>query len=50
MVYSCVDFRGKSLEVIGIETGLPREEVLTALLSLELMDLIEEKSRYYYRK
>ena len=35
MVYSCVDFRGKSLEVIGIETGLPREEVLTALLSLE---------------
>lgn len=50
MVYSCVDFRGKNLESIGIESGLSREEVLTALLSLELMDLIEEKSRYYYRK
>ena len=50
MVYSCVDFRGKSLEAIRIGTGLSREEVLNALLSLELMDLIEEKSRYYYRK
>ena len=50
MVYSCVDFRGKSLEAIRMETGLSREAVLTALLSLELMDLIEEKTRYYYRK
>ena len=47
----------EAIEKIGIcgndavlVTGLPREEVLTALLSLELMDLIEEKSRYYYRK
>ena len=32
MVYSCVDFRGKSLEAIRMETGLSREAVLTACL------------------
>lgn len=50
MVYSCVDFRGKNLETILEETGLSRDEVLASLLSLELMELIEEKARYYYRK
>lgn len=50
MVYSCVDFRGKNLEFILCETGLSKEEVIKALLSLEFMDLIEEKARYYYRK
>ena len=50
MVYSCVDFQGQNMESILLKTGLPREEAAKALLSLELMDLIEEKSRFYYRK
>lgn len=50
MVYSCVDFRGQNLETICSKTGLSREETLRALFSLELMDLIEEKARLYYKK
>lgn len=50
MVYSCVDFKGQSLESIRQRSGLVREEVLRALVSLELMNLIEEKGRFYFRK
>ncbi len=50
MVYSCVDFRGQNLETICSKTGLSREEAIRAVLSLELMDLIEEKARLYYKK
>ena len=50
MVYSCLDFEPKNLDRLIRETKLPVAEVLSVLISLELMGLITEVSKNNYSK
>lgn len=50
LVYSCVDFKSKSLQTILQETKLPLQDIMAALVALELKGVIRETAKNFYAK
>ena len=50
IVYSCLDLQMKGLDEIAAETKLRPEDVLQALIVMQLEGRIEEPVRGYYMK
>ena len=50
VLYSCLDFQPKSLQVILTETGIALDEVMAGLLTLELKGCIAEIGKHQYIK
>ncbi len=50
MVYSCLDLRPKSRDVLAQETGFSTEKTGRILVELELLGMVREISRHYYIK
>lgn len=50
LLYSCVDFVPKSLHELTAKAGLPPQEVMAVLTSLEMKGLIEEPMKNYYTR
>ena len=48
MVYSGVDFHDRGVDEICLRTGLPRAEVMEALISLQLRGIIQESTKNCY--
>ena len=50
MVYSCLDLRPKSRDILAQETGLTPEKTGSILVELILLGMVREISRHYYIK
>ena len=50
MVYSCLDLRPKSRDILAQETGFSPEKTGSILMELSLLGLVREISRHYYIK
>ncbi|HEY9574263.1 MAG TPA: DNA-processing protein DprA [Lachnospiraceae bacterium] len=50
LVYSCLDFESKNIEVISMETSYGLSKLTGYLLELQLLDLVEEVTKNHYIK